>query len=58
MAANSSGSIAAARWGRRDETDHESPGRDGKSCLHPGSTWVGVQRSGRNSYDVKVKIDT
>ncbi|BGP46218.1 hypothetical protein JCM10450v2_002058 [Rhodotorula kratochvilovae] len=26
--------------------------------LHPGSTWAGVQRSGRNSYEVTVKIDT
>ena len=25
--------------------------------LHPGSTWVGVQRSGRNSYEVTVKFD-
>ncbi|BGP14048.1 hypothetical protein JCM10213_002343 [Rhodosporidiobolus nylandii] len=26
--------------------------------LHPGSTWAGVQRSGRSSYEVRVKIDT
>merc|ERR1719487_2581668 len=25
--------------------------------LHSGSTWVGVQRSGRNSYEVTVKFD-
>ena len=25
--------------------------------LHAGSTWVGVQRSGRNSYEVTVKFD-
>ncbi|GAA6063440.1 hypothetical protein JCM10212_005613 [Sporobolomyces blumeae] len=30
----------------------------GRGPLHAGSTWVGVQRSGRNEYDVKVKIDT
>ncbi|GAA6020005.1 hypothetical protein JCM11491_004895 [Sporobolomyces phaffii] len=41
-----------------DSCDDRSRSRNtGKSCLHPGSTWVGVQRSGRNSYDVKVKID-
>ncbi|GAA5980864.1 hypothetical protein JCM5350_003734 [Sporobolomyces pararoseus] len=38
--------------------DQSGRKNEGKSCLHPGSTWVGVQRSGRNSYDVKVKIDT
>ncbi|GAA5937756.1 hypothetical protein JCM1841_004777 [Sporobolomyces salmonicolor] len=26
--------------------------------LHPGATWKGVQRSGRNSYDVCVKFDS
>ncbi|TNY19856.1 vacuolar import and degradation protein-domain-containing protein [Rhodotorula diobovata] len=26
--------------------------------LHAGSTWAGVQRSGRNSYEVTVKFDT
>ncbi|GAA5954013.1 hypothetical protein JCM3765_000724 [Sporobolomyces pararoseus] len=43
-----------------DNTSNDQSARksEGKSCLHPGSTWVGVQRSGRNSYDVKVKIDT
>ncbi|BGP22974.1 vesicle-mediated transport protein [Rhodotorula toruloides] len=30
----------------------------GRGPLHPGSTWVGVQRSGRNSYEVTVKFDT
>ncbi|GAA5883338.1 hypothetical protein JCM16303_006696 [Sporobolomyces ruberrimus] len=38
--------------------DRQTAKSVGKSCLHPGSTWVGVQRSGRNSYDVKVQIDT
>ncbi|GAA5970048.1 hypothetical protein JCM11641_000247 [Rhodosporidiobolus odoratus] len=26
--------------------------------LHPGATWAGVQRSGRNSYEVVVKVNT
>ncbi|GAA6001124.1 hypothetical protein JCM10207_007423 [Rhodosporidiobolus poonsookiae] len=29
-----------------------------RGCLHPGSQWAGVQRSGRNSYEVLVRIDT
>lgn len=33
------------------------PTHTSRGPLHSGSTWVGVQRSGRNSYEVTVKFD-
>lgn len=33
------------------------PTHTGRGPLHSGSTWAGVQRSGRNSYEVTVKFD-
>ncbi|GAA5835632.1 hypothetical protein JCM9279_004601 [Rhodotorula babjevae] len=35
-----------------------APPLSSRGPLHSGSTWAGVQRSGRNSYEVTVKLDT
>ncbi|GAA5989140.1 hypothetical protein JCM10908_001179 [Rhodotorula pacifica] len=39
------------------EAFSSAPAHQARGPLHSGSTWVGVQRSGRNSYEVTVKFD-
>ena len=40
------------------ESFSPAPPLSSRGPLHSGSTWAGVQRSGRNSYEVTVKLDT